>query len=210
MGKTKVRTLRGLLPLVVGALAASGCARTVWFTQPLREAYELGVVPGVEHNELPNDAEGREAVTPTRTPDELQYFVSERLVLQREVMSRNDSLAHGRIRVRQGKFVDQVVIRSKTPGVAVDWGDDWIAISFEEGSSLVFSTADDASGRGDVYHLRETADPSGGRAGVELAGRRYRVRSGHSARLEIRRNKKTKRSRQRTVLRGRRIEGGSP
>ncbi len=206
MGTREIRMCKGVL-LLAATIAATGCTRTAWFTQPMRESYELGVIPGSEGNEAPDDAAQRRDTVPARTPAELQYFVSERLVLQREVTSRDDSLARGHIRVRRGRFIDQVVIRRKTPGIAVDWGDDWVAISFEEGSSIVFAT-EPGSGRGDVYHLKEEVDPRGGRAGVEMAGRRYRVRSGRSARLEVRRNSKTKRSKKRTVLRGRKIEGG--
>ncbi len=244
-------------------MGTTGCVRSVWFTQPLRETYEIGVVAspmggdalappdGDEAEEddadaseppssdAPDDgdetrtaaADGTEAADddagssagdgpatttdaiapnqlPARSPDQLQYFVSERLVLQREATSRDGAVMQGKIKVRRGRFVEQVVVPRKTPGIAVDWGEDWVAISFEADSALVFAIdGRDGTPKGsDVYHLRIRPDAEGGPTTVSLRGQAYQVRQGHNARLMVRRDTKTKRSRRRRIMRGRTIE----
>ncbi len=218
-------------------LCTTGCVRSVWFTQPLRETYEIGVVAspmGGDALEPPEDGDASEgtadperladaddSATPTedaaavapdeppaRSPDQLQYFVSERLVLQREANSRDGAVTQGRIKVRRGRYVEQVVVPRKTPGVAVDWGDDWVAVSFEADSAIIFAIDghDGTPKDGDVYHLRTRRDPAGGPTMISMRGEQYEVRHGHNARLMVRRESKTKRSRRRRVMRGRTIE----
>jgi len=222
-------------------LSTTGCVRSVWFTQPLRETYEIGVVASPmggdaldpsdgDDDEVPDDPErladadtdADETTTPAedapadvapdeppaRSPDQLQYFVSERLVLQREANSRDGAVTQGRIKVRRGRFVEQIVVPRKTPGVAVDWGEDWVAVSFEADSAIVFAIdgRDGTPKDGDVYHLRTRRDPAGGPITISMRGEQYEVRNGHNARLTVRRESKTNRSRRRRVMRGRTIE----
>ncbi|MCA9648399.1 MAG: hypothetical protein H6712_06530 [Myxococcales bacterium] len=195
-----------LVMLAALLLPPAGCAQGVWLTQSLREGYELGLAP---RSAGPPATEGSldDASSRSRTPAALQYFVSERVVLQRDLVSRDAAIERGRIRVKRGRLVEQVVIRAHTPGVAVDWGRSWVAVSFEEGSALVFAL-DGSDGRAEqeeTYHLRTLSDPDGRSPRATLAGRNYRVRQGRDARLEIRRETKTKRSRRRSVQRGRRL-----
>ena len=76
------------------ALAAPsiGCTTHVFLSQPMREAYELGVVQAPA-----DDVAGGLERAPARSPADLQYFTSTRIVLEREVDSHDASLAHGRI-----------------------------------------------------------------------------------------------------------------
>lgn len=225
-------------------MSTTGCVRSVWFTQPMREAYEIGVVsspmggdalasaeleatedPAQDPSDTPAGATPADGVDPlpasdesapasiapqeqpARSPEQLQYFVSERLVLQRAVTSRDGAVAQGRIKVRRGRFVEQVVVPRKTPGVAVDWGDDWVAVSFEADSAIVFGLDDERGAiDSDVYHLRTRRDPQGGPSTVSMRGEQYEVRHGHHARLMVRRDSRTKRSRRRRVMRGRTLE----
>lgn len=198
--KQRCRPNRRLWPLFVGLTLISGCAHRIWFTQPLRESYELGVLP--PHGALTADTDTK----PARTPAELQYFSSQRIVLEREVTSQDDSLARGRIRVRRGRFIERIVVRRGTPGIATAWGDNWVAISFEEGTALRFDLGDpDQLGeRGDVYNLRNTTDAEG-RAEAGFGEHRYQVKVGSAAQLKVRRDAKTKRRWKRKVLRGRRV-----
>lgn len=105
----------------------------------MRERFELGVAGPA------TTGAAATAKPPSRTPAQLQYFVSERIVLEREVASRRDRLAGGRIVVRNGRLMERVIIRRGTPGVAVDWGADWVAVSFEQGTRLVFDLAQAAA-----------------------------------------------------------------
>src|SRR5262245_29713737 len=92
--------------LIVLAAASSGCTTHVFLSQPMREAYELGVVQAPD-----DDVAGGLDRAPARSPADLQYFTSERIVLEREVDSHDASLAHGRIVVRRGRLIERVIVR---------------------------------------------------------------------------------------------------
>ncbi len=200
--------------LSLGVLVPTGCTQRIWFTQPVREGFELGVAPDPE-------AEA-DLAHPGRAPNELQYFVSDKIVLQREASSRHEGIARGRIVVRRGRSIDQIMVRRGTPGVAVDWGPDWVAVSFEKGTHLVFDLVQrdgdepgtdrsPATFAGEdmpatYYRLRTTpVEDEDGRF-VDVAGTRYRVvGSSGDARLKVPRTAWTQHHRQRRVMRGRRI-----
>jgi hypothetical protein len=200
------------------AVPSTGCTTHVFLSQPLREAYELGVVQAPA-----DDVAGGLHRAPARSPADLQYFTSTRIVLEREVDSHDASLAHGRIVVRRGRLVDRVIVRRGTPGVAVDWGPDWIAVSFEEGTRLLFELvhAKDFTAPGSdrepdgfvgtgpsrtYYRLRTTRDPDG-RTVVDFNGHPYEpVGESALAQLQAKRNAWTTHRFSRRVLRGRRID----
>lgn len=202
------------------AIAASmtGCTRRVWFTQPMREAFELGLHEGTVAGEAAN---GRDNTG--HAPDELQYFSSERIVLMRDVTARRSQLSRGRIVQRRGRYFERIIVRRGTPAVAVDWGPDWVAVSFEEGTRLHFDLVhaarseqpgDDREPAGffgeafpsTYYQLRTVKAPDGSDA-VEFDGQLYAPDGASAqARLEVRRSDWTNYHRARRVLRGRRID----
>ena len=210
--------MRAGMLFIALAAASLGCTTHVFLSQPMREAYELGVVRAPA-----DDVAGGLDRAPARSPADLQYFTSERIVLEREVDSHDASLAHGRIVVRRGRLVERVIVRRGTPGVAVDWGPDWIAVSFEEGTRLVFELvhAKDFTAPGrdrepdgfvgtdpsrTYYRLRTRQDPEG-RTVVEFGGRPYEpVGESASAQLQAKRNAWTTHRFSRRVLRGQRID----
>jgi hypothetical protein len=182
----------------------------------MRERLELGVaVPSTT-------GEAGLGGPPSRTPADLQYFVSERIVLERAVASRHDKLARGRIVVRNGRLVERVIIRRGTPGVAVDWGPDWIAVSFEQGTRLVFDLVqdttlaepghdhapagpDEAALARTSYKLRTRKLPDRPRT-VTFDGAEYEpANATEHARLLVRRNAWTSHRFTRRVLPGRKI-----
>jgi hypothetical protein len=212
------RQWQWLLAAGIGLGSISGCTHRVWFTQPIREAFELGV-----HEADPEGEAGMGNATSTHSPGELQYFLSERIVLEREVTSRHDELARGRVIARRGRWVERVIVHRGTPGIAVDWGPDWVAISFEKGTRLHFDLVENgAANRPGVdrepaglfgedlpssyYQLRTIEDDAIGSA-VEFDGKRYAPTLGSgAARLKIRRLSWTESHRSRRVLRGRRVD----
>lgn len=63
----------------------------------------------------------------------IQFYVSRDIVLQRAVSAGETSIAEGKIIVRNGQRIEQVVISAGTPGVLVMMPrEDRFAISFEE------------------------------------------------------------------------------
>lgn len=106
--------------LLASSLAAPGCASNrVAFTQQLRAQYDLTA------EDLKN----------------LQYYLSGDITLQREFRTeeREISKSHNLVRKEDG-LVEQVFIRSGTPGVATDVGETTLAVRFEPGASLIFGS----------------------------------------------------------------------
>lgn len=196
----------------------TGCTHRVWFTQPIREAFELGLHEGTVAGEA---AHGRDNTG--HAPDELQYFVSERIVLLRDVTARKSKLSRGRIIQRRGRYFERVIVRRGTPGIAVDWGPDWVAISFEKGTRLYFDLVhgersmqpghdrEPAGFFGEslpstYYQLRTVQAPDGTEA-VEFDGQLYMPEGSTAlARLKVRRSDWTNYHHARRVLRGRRVD----
>lgn len=69
----------------------------------------------------------------------LQFYTSHAITLRRELESGSRRVAGGRMLVVLGKTVEEVVVPSGTPGVAVEVGRESIAVSFEPGTSITFA-----------------------------------------------------------------------
>ncbi len=193
---------------IAALLFLGGCNARIWYTQPLRDAFEGG------HGGPPAERGGR-AVTPA----DLQYFISSRLVLERRIHSHRERVAGGRVFQRRGEWIERIVIRRGTPGVADRWGAGWVAVSFESGASLVFEVdptkpldADREPANlvgeqppSETYRLRTSRD-SRGDAHVLYRGYDYVIANASAGvRLEIRRHSQRDWSWRRRVLPGRRL-----
>ncbi len=80
----------------------------------------------------------------------IQFYVSEDIVLVRDLGNEASVIENGEIKIREGKRVEEVVIRAGTPGVFVFSPKvDRLAISFDEGDDnyLMFGPNDKANGR---------------------------------------------------------------
>jgi len=63
----------------------------------------------------------------------IQFYVSEDIVLTRAISDDKTKITEGKIRIINGKKVQQIIIRERTPGVLVMMPEeDRFAISFEE------------------------------------------------------------------------------
>ncbi|MEM6964170.1 MAG: hypothetical protein AAF573_05340 [Bacteroidota bacterium] len=110
-----------LLPLTLGIFLMSSCkTKLTPFTQQLYEEQQW-------------------------TDEELkriQFYISEDIVLFRELRKGDSRIVSGEIKIRNGRKVDEVVIKKGTPGVLLFRpNEDKFAISFEEGNDeryLVF------------------------------------------------------------------------
>ena len=178
----------------------SGCR--IWYTDAVRVEY---TAPPVAPTASLDPELGATDV------NSLQFFVSERVTLERVVSSRDDQVARGHIRIRRGRLVERVVIRAGTPGIVTDWGDDWVDVSFEKGSAFRFrltplaSVDEEGEGaRRDDRYLLET-EREGSAPTLEYAGRSYDVVNGRSAGLMVKQRIQKRHKWQRKVLRGRRL-----
>jgi len=106
--------------LLAAMLAVSGCAtQRVAFTQGIRDQFDLG------NKDLEN----------------LQYYVSADITLQREFRREEGGISKGHNLVtKESGLVEQVIIRARTPGVATQVDETSLAVSFEPGVSIVFGS----------------------------------------------------------------------
>jgi hypothetical protein len=74
----------------------------------------------------------------------LQYYVSKDITFSHEVTDGSREVAHGKLVLRNGKAVNEIFIAELTPGIAVDsrklGSTTTLAVSFEDGTSLEFSS----------------------------------------------------------------------
>jgi hypothetical protein len=127
--------------LVVLSIVAlvTGCGRTlVPFTHEVRTQHQL----------TPADLKN------------LQFYLSHRVTLRRELDSGSRQITgNHRLLLVSGKTIEEVVVEEHTPGIAVTVDDSALSVSFEQGTSLVFST----SGELEAAHARASrTEPAGG------------------------------------------------
>lgn len=110
-------------------MTSTGCAGRIAFTQGLRDKYRL------TDEEIEN----------------LQFYINKKIILERDMVSgdREISRSHQLI-TRQGRQIDQVIIKKGTPGITTSCMTTALSISFEQGSFIWFGTY---SGQGDRYGL---------------------------------------------------------
>jgi hypothetical protein len=107
-----------LCAVAVASVALVGCAGTmVPFTHEIR----------AEHHLTRDDLQ------------ELQFYLSDTVTLRREARSIGREIDNGRLELRSGKTIEEVVIEKDTPGVAVAVDASTISVSFEAGSAISFA-----------------------------------------------------------------------
>ncbi len=176
--------LRLVVALWLACLLSAGCAKPppaerVPFSEAMRERYRLDEA----------DLRG------------LQYYISNQIVLERAVAGGTRRVEHGRLIVRGGTTVHQVVLPPGTPGwieasafVGEDERTHILEVSFERGAPLRFSPVEPEG----AYALSApAAKPSGTfadlfvswgrprRFEVAFAGEKWRVVAGADATLLI-------------------------
>lgn len=81
----------------------------------------------------------------------IQFYLSEDLVLRRQVREGSSEIVRGEIKMVNGKKVEEIIIRRNTPGVFMFTPkQDRLAVAFEEGGKeryLMFGPNPKASGR---------------------------------------------------------------
>jgi hypothetical protein len=107
---------RVLLPVCTLLLTACASPDYIRFSQEFRDA------EGFEDSHL----------------RKLQFYVCPELVIERELTLSETGITSGRLIRKQGRMINQVVIPKWTPGVAVNTSENYLAISFEEGTALAF------------------------------------------------------------------------
>lgn len=106
--------------IVAVSLAVAGCAtQQVALTRWIRTQYDL------QSEDLKN----------------LQYYASSDITLEREFLREEGQISKShKLVTKEWGLVEQVIIPARTPGVATEVGDTYLAVSFEPGASLVFGS----------------------------------------------------------------------
>lgn len=145
--------MRSAFPLFCGALllALSSCS------------YELSPYTSHVQNEANLNAEQLRQV---------QFYLSDDIVLFRNLSNSETQIAGGEIKIVDGQKVEQIVIPSGTPGIVTSSDGDVLLVSFDEdGSVLRFGPNKDYGGR---YTLM--AKQWNGRTGiVDYAGKEFKT-----------------------------------
>lgn len=170
-----------IVPFLLLSSLAAGCGGTV-FTQAMRQDFGA------------DDARLRE----------VQFFLGNRCVLERQVNQATGEIARGRLEIRSGVAVDVVRIPKRTPGVLEFALPEQLAVSFAPGTFFYFGP-DPRRGPGAPYSLLGRYDRASRRFLVLHGGAEYALVSSKPCQLEVRRREKRVRSRARTTLPGRRL-----
>ena len=103
----------------------------------------------------------------------LQFYVSDPIVLHQSISSGQTEVVRGKLMMKSGKFIEEVIVNQGTPGVAVDVEDRLVRVSFEEKTSMGFVTG--VGTDPDKYYLLLEKDETGKDA-VKFAGSWYALR----------------------------------
>jgi len=80
---------------------------------------------------------------------QVQFYVDQKLILNRNLGAQDLSVRNGVVKLSDGKYINEVVIPSLTPGVCVGTDNDKVLVSFEKGNSYL------AFGPGSGYTANE-------------------------------------------------------
>lgn len=68
---------------------------------------------------------------------EVQFYVDQKLILNRNLGAQDVSVKNGVVKLSNGKYINEVVIPSLTPGICMGTDNDKVLVSFEKGNSYL-------------------------------------------------------------------------
>lgn len=112
-----------LISLVSVSLLISSCSNLIYFTNDIRA--------NIDDNEL--------------EIEDVQYYNSEKIILRRSLSKEETQIAEGIIKLEDGNYFEEIIIPTKTKGIAVSTGSEYLKIAFERGDNrnLRFDLNDD-------------------------------------------------------------------
>lgn len=177
--------MKNLFLFTIVALVSS-CSQKVYFTKETKEKLEA---KGVDLKKI-------------------QYYNSETVVLLREIKDEEIKVAEGKVRIENGKNVEEIIIKRNTPGVFAEANtSNAMMIQFEKGNNkiLPFVPSKDYSGRRNIYELGslDVVNSGGSRlAVVNYDDKKYSIVYGSNAALLIDKSVLTKEERKTRVAEG--------
>jgi hypothetical protein len=140
---------------------------------------------------------------------QVQFYVDQKLILNRNLGDQKIAVSSGVVKLENGKYVNEVIIPSFTPGICENTEGDRLMISFEKGNN------DLAFGPGSGYTFNEYVlygtEWKDGTTLVTFDSNKFRARCGTcsdvaSATLLIRKSELDKMERKSRTLKGRIVE----
>ncbi len=179
-----MKTLKMIAFALIGAALLSSCSnRLTYFTKDLQDRYRW------------SDEELKR----------IQFYVSRDIVLKRELTGGSSGIVSGRIKVEDGRRIEEVVIRKGTPGAYIfSPKNDRFAVSFEAGDDnfLMFGPSPKYSDR----YVVLASDWSRNSGEVTYGDKKWRVSSEAAyAALLVDLRKISKVERQQRVVKGRKV-----
>ncbi len=89
----------------------ASCSKTIYFSQDMRN--------NLNKNHL--------------NINKIQFYNSRKIILIRNLSYADTKVARGKIKLENGRYVENVIIPKKTPGVAIGEGSNYINVAFEDG-----------------------------------------------------------------------------
>ncbi len=182
--------MKNLFLFTIVTLVFTSCSQKVYFTKETKEKLEA---KGVDLKKI-------------------QYFNSETVVLMREIKDEEIKVAEGKVRIENGKNVEEIIIKRNTPGVFAEANtSNAMMIQFEKGNNkfLPFLPSKDYSGRKNIYELGslDVVNTGGNRlAVVTYDDKKYSIVYGNSAALLIDKSVLVKEERRTRVAEGVRVK----
>jgi hypothetical protein len=176
--------MKNILLLILGASLLTGCRTLIPYTSDLR----------VENQWSQNDLK------------RIQFYVSQPIVLQRQLRSNETNIVSGKIKTVDGRQVQEIIIRKGTRGVVTAFPDDYrMAVSFEISDQHFLTFGVDPK-RGNRFYLRLADFRPNEFARVTYYGETYDLSpSSLNAHLQINQKRINQLSKNMRVAKGRKV-----
>ena len=102
---------------LIGIVLISGCSPKVYFTGDIRQKMDENKIKMTD----------------------VQYYNDRQLVLRRELTSGDVNVTAGKIKIENGRYINEIVIKKLTPAICVEEGTNTLKVTFEEGPGKVIS-----------------------------------------------------------------------
>lgn len=164
-------------------LVSYSCSNKVLFTRQMRD--------NLKQNQL--------------LENEVQYYNSSKIILKRNLSYAETKIASGQIRFENGQYVEEIVIPSNTPGVAVEQSKETMNISFETGENRQLAFKCNSDG----YYQLSALSWKDNYGQVKYDTTVYYLTPGSSrALLKVGKDFVSKYQKQKRVLKGRTVSSG--
>ena len=140
----------------------------------------------------------------------IQYYTARKIILRREISSSNTIVKSGKVKLKQGKYINIIKIKKGTPGICVNTQKQRLNISFDRKSDsyIPFQIKSDTifSTNKDTLKLSITTEffynlPTG--SFINYDDETYRVDSG--SRIKVKKNTFKSKKVKKKKLRGRKL-----